>query len=113
NNNLVGFDDNQWLAGGGLAYKMGKNTLKGQVYYAGEQDKTDDTEALQFALGWDRNLSKATAAYVAFSGIQPGSNAANARGVTYKLGGPGHGFNLPVVSDEFEWGISAGYRIKF
>jgi len=117
NNNLVGFDDNQWIAGGGLAYKMGKNTLKGQVYYAGEQDKTDDTEALMFALGWDHNLSKATAAYLTFAGIQPGSNAANARGGgptgLYGLGGSGHGFNLPVVSDELEWGISAGYRIKF
>lgn len=113
NNNIIGSDNSQSVFGGGLAYKMGKNTLKGQVYYAAEQDKIDDTEALMFGLGWDRSLSKSTAAYLTFAGINPGSNAEAAQGVSYDLGGAGHGFRLPVVNDEFEWGVSAGYRIKF
>jgi predicted porin len=120
NNNILGTDNNQWLAGGGLAYTMGKNVLKGQVYYAGEQENIDDTEALMFALGWDHNLSKSTAAYITLAGIAPGSNGAAAQGNTnstsgelYNLGGSGHGYQLGVVSDEFEWGVSAGYRIKF
>jgi len=120
NNNILGTDNSQWIFGGGLAYTMGKNVAKGQVYYAAEQDNIDDTEALMFALGWDHNFSKSTAAYLTFAGISPGSNAAAAQGNVdstsgelYNLGGNGHGYQLGVVSDEFEWGVSAGYRIKF
>jgi predicted porin len=126
NNNIFGTGVSQWLLGGGLAYTMGKNVLKGQVYYANEQDdlfnaagqKIEDTDALLIGLGWDHNFSKSTAAYLTLAAIAPGDNAAQAVGSSsgttlYNLGGPGHGFKLGVVDDEWEWGVSAGYRIKF
>ncbi len=101
--------DNQNLLGGGLAYKMGKSTLKGQLYYAFETDDVKDSDAFMVSLGWDYNLSKNTAAYL--TGTLLNTNAGSR--TYYYIGGKGHGANTVAGADETNWGISAGYRIKF
>ncbi len=101
--------DNQNLLGGGLAYKMGKSTLKGQVYYAFETDDVNDSDAFMVSLGWDYGLSKNTAAYLTGTLVSTGTGARS----YYYIGGPGHGSNYTAGVDDTSWGISAGYRIKF
>ncbi len=102
-------DDNQNLLGGGLAYKMGKSTVKGQVYYAFETDDVNDSNALMASLGWDYSLSKNTAAYITGTLMSTDKGSQS----YYTIGGAGHGSNVVAGVDDTSWGISAGYRIKF
>lgn len=101
--------DSQNLLGGGLAYKMGKSTLKGQLYYAFETDDVADSDAMMISLGWDYGLSKNTAAYLTGTIVTTGAGAQP----YYYIGGPGHGANYTAGVDDTSWAISAGYRIKF
>ena len=123
------------MFGGGLAYKMGQNTFKGQVYAMQELDDTNrlgsgnDTDAILFAIGWDHAFSKNVQFYVQGAGISAGRCVNGGRGADtnaaggncgtvglareLRLGGAGHGDSVIATPDETTFGISFGSRIKF
>jgi predicted porin len=109
---VSGADRNQ--LGGGLAYTMGPNTFKGQVYWLDELDDTTilgsgkDTGGLLYAVGWDHAFSKNVQFYVQGAAISADKNATNLR-----LGGSGHGDSALATPDETTFGASVGTRIKF
>ncbi len=106
--------------GGGIAYKMGKNTFKGQFYGNDELDDHNlpesqggtrvlgsDSGAFNWAVGWDYAFSKNVQPYLQVTGL---SNDENSR---QTLGGRGHGATAKGTRDEMTFGLSAGMRIKF
>ncbi len=112
--------NDQDLAGAGLAYKMGSEVFKGQVYWAGESDKFDNNGAVNYSVGWDHYFSKSVQTYI------QGTLMANDDNASLQIGGSGgdnnailtsgtgHGnSSSPTDTDENVWGISAGMRIKF
>jgi predicted porin len=106
----TGFSDNddQNLAGGAIAYKMGKNTFKGGVYWAGETDKGNDDGAFLYSAGVDHNFTKTVAFYVSGAYMDNDDNA------NLRLGGFGHGDQArPTQAGDRVWSVSTGMRIKF
>jgi predicted porin len=102
--------DDQNLAGGGIAYKMGKNTFKGAAYWAGETDKGDNDGGWLYSAGVDHNFTKTVALYVT------GAWMDNDNTGTMKLGGSlaGHGDEaFPGDPGDRVWSVSTGMRIKF
>lgn len=124
-----GLDQN--IFGGGIAYKLGANTFKGQVYFADDYDDTtvgttptqiggNDTGALLWTFGVDHALSKAAQVYVQVAGLNADENAflppatpTDPDVPLYRLGGSGHGVAVGATPDETTFGVSAGWRIKF
>ncbi len=106
-----GFNDgnDRTVAGGGLAYKMGANTFKGQVYWADESDEgPGDDGGWLYSLGVDHNFTKTVAVYVQGAYLDSDDNS------TIALGGSGHGSSAaPSSAGDAVWGVSTGMRIKF
>ncbi len=125
-------DADRNIFGGGLAYKVGRNTFKGQVYYADEIDDYtfgagnrvdgNDSDAWLYALGIDHEFSKNVQIYAQGVALKAEENAirpAFGGGVnqsfptTFALGGNEHGSLASATPDETTWGVSIGTRIKF
>lgn len=108
----IGFTngDDQFLMGGGVAYKMGNNVFKGQVYWADETELVDSSGSIMYAAGWDYYFSKAVQVYLQGVYMYNDDNAAN------KIGGSGTGHGdaaQPLAAGDNVWGLSTGMRIKF
>lgn len=93
--------------GGGLAYKMGANTLKGAVYVADDVGDQDKSGGMLYSLGVDHAMSKNVQVYANVAALQNDENA------SLVLGGSGHGAAVAGVPDKTSWGVSFGSRIKF
>jgi predicted porin len=100
--------NDQNLAGGGIAYKMGKNTFKGAAYWAGETDKGNNNGAWLYSAGVDHNFTKTVALYVTGAWMDNDDEG------TLQLGGFGHGDSAqPGDPGDRVWSVSTGMRIKF
>lgn len=85
-NGVSGADSDVY--GLGLAYKMGKNVIKGQ-YYVTSNDGTDSDSALM-AIGWDYNFSKRSTAYIAYAATSNDAQIYNA------VDAGGHGGEMAI-----------------
>jgi predicted porin len=112
------------LLGGGLAYTVGSNTFKGQVYWLDELDDTTrlgsgkDSGGWLYAVGWDHAFSKNVQFYVQGAAVSAdkcaGSTAAGCGSApSLTLGGSGHGDSVLATADKTTFGVSVGTRVKF
>ena len=125
---IDGADRNQ--AGGGLSYKVGQNTFKGQIYWLDELDDTTalgsgtDTGGFLYSIGWDHAFSKNVQFYVQGAALSADKCVGGGTGTAaatcgsapaLRLGGSGHGDSALATPDETTFGgrISVGSRIKF
>lgn len=93
--------------GGGLAYKVGANTFKGQFYWADDIDTANNSGATLYALGVDHEFSKNVQIYAQAAALDADNNA------NFIFGGQGHGVAAVATPGETTYGVSAGTRIKF
>jgi predicted porin len=124
---IDGADRNQ--VGGGLAYTVGPNTFKGQLYWLDDLDDTGtdglgsgkDTGGFLYAIGWDHAFSKNVQFYVQGAALSADKRAgvidadSGLRGGAPQLvlGGSGHGASVLATPDKTTWGVSVGTRVKF
>ena len=93
--------------GGGVAYKLGSNTLKAQLYSTSGVDETSDDEACMYSVGVDHDLSKNTTVYVACAATDNGENA------KIKMSGGGHGEKVTPSAGDDPSGIAVGIIHNF
>ncbi len=93
--------------GGGLAYKVGANTFKGQFYWADDIDTANNSGATLYALGVDHEFSKNVQIYAQAAALDADQNA------NFTFGGSGHGVAATATPDKTTYGVSLGTRIKF
>jgi predicted porin len=122
---VSGADRNQ--AGGGLAYTVGSNTFKGQVYWLDDLDDTTalgsgkDTGGLLYAIGWDHAFAKNVQFYVQGAAVSADkrTGTVDPTGTLgtplpfLTLGGSGHGDSARATPDKTTFGVSVGTRILF
>jgi predicted porin len=122
------------LAGGGVAYTVGQNTFKGQLYWLDDLDDTTalgsgkDTGGLLYAIGWDHEFSKNVQFYVQGAAISADKRTGeldpngtltdpndpnSLRLPSLRLGGSGHGDSALATPDKTTYGVSVGTRILF
>lgn len=99
------------MAGGGLAYKMGNNVFKGQLYWKGNYDNAfgsaSNSKSVLYSAGWDHYFSKSVQLYLT------GAFMDNDQRANLKLGGFSHSAVTQPAVGENPWSISTGMRIKF
>lgn len=105
-------DRDRDMYGGGLAYKIGPNTLKGAVYVADDLGGFDNSGAMLYSIGVDHELSKNVQVYAQGVALDNDDNANNAGG-SINLGGNGTGTVVGGGNGETSYGVVFGSRIKF
>ena len=92
--------------GVGASYKLGKYTLRGQYYVAGDND-TVDSGANMFTIGADRRLGKDLTLYVAYGATANYDNAA------FRVSAGGRDTQLAAVAGETSSAFSLGVIYNF
>jgi len=93
--------------GGSIAHKIGKTTVKAQLFMMGDYTDTDDSGAMLYGLGVDHKLGKKFTVYAVVAAV---SNDKNAK---VPLAGSGHGEKYAPTAGDDPKGASAGMIFKF
>lgn len=103
---MDGADRDSW--GAGLAYTMGKATVKGQYYSTDGLDTLDDAGASMVSLGVDYQIAAKTTVYAIYAA------AANDENSRLRVTGGGHGDKIsPAAAGDDPYGVAVGVMHKF
>lgn len=105
NSDVAGLGKRDQVTGTAM-YTLGAAELHLSVGYAGEWDNVSDSDALQYTLGLNYNLSKRTKLYAFYFTLDNKAGTANA--IVY-----GGTANLPAIADESFQVLGVGIRHNF